>query len=130
MAGLHGSEQCRRVINSILAKAPDPVNTSVIVGYLRSDGFLSSYIRQKDISVQATTVTISVLSEHATLKHHSGVLALGWSKNDHQPVFDHFIDMVSQLHIAKLCCCKLTNSFWWLAFGLCFSLADRPECDA
>ncbi len=32
--GLHGSEQCCNVVNSILAHAPDPDNTSVMMGYL------------------------------------------------------------------------------------------------
>ena len=130
LAGLHGSEQCRNVVNSILANAPDPANTSVMVGYLWSDGFLGSNIRQKDNSVWAMTVTLSLLSEHAASKYHTGVLALGWSKNDHQPVFEHIMNEVSQLRTPKLRYCKLTNSFRWVAFGLCFYLADRPECDA
>ncbi len=76
------------------------------------------------------TVTLSLISEHAASKYHTGVLALGWSKNDHQPVFDHFMNEVSQLCTPKLSYCKLTNSFLWVAFGLCFYLADRPEHDA
>ncbi len=63
-------------------------------------------------------------------KYHTGVLAIGWSKNDHQPVFDHIMNEVSQLHKPKICYCKVTNSFWWIPFGLCFYLADRPERDA
>ncbi len=73
------------------------------------------------------TVTVSLFSDHATSKHHTGLLALGWRKNDHQPVFDHFMDEISNLCIPKLCCCKWTNLFQWVAFGLCFYLADRPE---
>ncbi len=34
------------------------------------------------------------------------------------------------MHISKLFYSKSTNSFWWLASGLCLYLADRPECDA
>ncbi len=37
---------------------------------------------------------------------------------------------VSQLNTPKLCYCKSTNSFWWMAFGLYFYPTDRPECDA
>ena len=51
LAGLHGSEQCRNVVNSILANTPDPANTSVMVGYLWSDGFQGTNTRQKDNSV-------------------------------------------------------------------------------
>ncbi len=71
------------MVNSILANAPDTANTSVMVGYLWSDGFLGSNITQKDNSVWAMTVTLSLLSEYAASKYHTGVLALGWSKNDH-----------------------------------------------
>ena len=128
--GLHGSEQCRSVVNSILASAPDPANTSVVAGYLWSDGFLGSNVRQRNSSVWAMTVTLSLITEFATSKHHTGVLALGWSKNDHQPVFDHIMNEVSQLRKPKLRYCKVTNSFRWISFGLCFYLADRPERDA
>ena len=128
--GLHGSEQCRSVVNSILASSPDPANTSVIAGYLWSDGFLGSNVRQRNSSVWAMTVTLSLITEFATSKHHTGVLALGWSKNDHQPVFDHIMNEVSQLRTPKLRYCRVTNSFRWISFGLCFYLADRPERDA
>ncbi len=72
------------MVNSILANTPDPANTSVMVGYLWSDGFLGSNIRQKDNSVRAMTVTLSLFYEHAPSKYHTAVLALGWSKNDQQ----------------------------------------------
>ncbi len=29
----------------------------------------------------------------------------------------------------KLSYCKSTNSFQWVVFGLCFYVADRPECN-
>ncbi len=111
LEGLHGLEQCQRVVNSILANTY-PANTSVMVGYLCLHGFQGTNTWQKDNSVWAMTVTLSLLSEHATSKYHTGVLALGWSKNDHQPVFDHFMDEVSKLHTRKLCYCHMTNSFW------------------
>ncbi len=38
--------------------------------------------------------------------------------------------MVSKLCTFKLRHCKLTNSFQWMAFGLCFYLADRSKHDA
>ncbi len=128
--GLHGSKQCRSVVNSILASSPDPSNISIIAGYLWSDGFLGSNVRQRNSLVWAMTVMLSLITEFATSKHHTGVLALGWSKNDHQPVVDHIMNVVLQLHTPKLHYCKETNSFWWISFGLCFCLADRPECDA
>ena len=128
--GLPGYKQCQSVVNSILASVPDPANTSMIAGYLWSDGFLGSNVRQRNSSVWAMTVTLSLITELATSKHHTGVLALGWSKNDHQPVFDHIMNEVSQLRKPKLCYCRGTNSFRWVSFGLCFYLADRPEQDA
>ncbi len=77
----------------------------------------------------AVSVTFGLLLEHAASKYHTGVLALGQSKNDHQPVFDHFMDEVSKLHNPKLRYCKLINSFGWVTFGLCFYLADKPKCN-
>ncbi len=76
------------------------------------------------------TVMLTLITEFATSKHHTGALALGWSKNNHQPVFDHIMNEVSQLCKPKLCYCKVTKSFHWITFGLYFYLADRPEHDA
>ncbi len=45
---VHGSEQYKNEVNSILANAPDPANTSVMVGYLRLDGLQGTNTRQKD----------------------------------------------------------------------------------
>ncbi len=100
-----------------------------MVGYLWSNGVQGTNNRQKN-SVWIMTVTLSLLSEHAASKYHIGVLTLGSSKNNHQPVFDHITNEVSQLHTPKLCYCKLTNSFQWVTFGLFFYLADIPEHDA
>ncbi len=66
LVGLQGSEQCWKVVNLILANV---ANTSVMVGYLWSDGFLGSNIRQKDNLVWAMNVTLSQLSVHAVSKH-------------------------------------------------------------
>ncbi len=128
--GLHGSEQCWNVVNSIFASSLDPTNTSIIAGYQWSDGFLGSNDRQQNSSVWAMTVMLSLITKLAMSKHHTGVLALGGSKNDHQPVFDHIMNEVSQLRKPKLSCCKVINSFRLISFGLCFYLADRPERDA
>ncbi len=91
---LHGSEKSWSVVNRILANVPNPAMTSVRVGYLWSDGFKSTYTQQKDHSVWVMTVTLSLLSVHAASKHHLGVLTLGWSQNDHQQVFNHFMNEV------------------------------------
>ncbi len=71
------------------------------MGYLSSDGFQGTNTTQKDNSVWAMTVRFSLLSEHATSKRNAGVLALGLSKN-HQPIFDRYMNEVSQLHTPKL----------------------------
>ncbi len=65
LVGLHGSEQCWMVVNSILANVPDPANTSVMVGYLWSDGFQGTNTGQKNYLAWAMTVTLSLLPEHA-----------------------------------------------------------------
>ncbi len=50
LEGLHESKQYQRVVNDILANAPDPANTSIMVGYLWSDEFQGTNTRQKDNS--------------------------------------------------------------------------------
>ncbi len=40
LVGLCGSEQSQILVNGILANLPDPTNISVMMDYLRSDGFL------------------------------------------------------------------------------------------
>ncbi len=82
----------------MLVNAPDLANTSILEDYPWSDGFLGSNIRQKDNSVWVMTEKLSLLSEHIAPNPHIGVLAFGWSKNDYQPVFDHFLNEVSELH--------------------------------
>ncbi len=60
-AVLHGIVQCQNVVNGILANAPNPANTSAIMGYLWSDGSLGSNTMQKDNSIWVITVTLSLL---------------------------------------------------------------------
>ncbi len=50
---------------------------SVMAGLLLLDGLLGNSTRQKDISVWAMMVTLSLLSESAASNHHTGVLAHG-----------------------------------------------------
>ncbi len=71
------------------------------------------------------TETLSLLSKHTV-----SMLALGWSKNDHQTVFDQFMNEIWELCKPKLHYGIVTNLSWWISFELYFYLADRPECDA
>ncbi len=60
--GLQGSDHCWRVVNGKLANAPHPASTSFMLDYLWSDGFLGINTQQRDNSVRAMTVTLSLLS--------------------------------------------------------------------
>ena len=55
---------------------------------LWSDGFVRSWIKQKENNVWILTVTFPDLDGSATSKFHTCCLAVGKSSKDHQPVLD------------------------------------------
>ena len=64
---------------------------------LWSDGFIRSFVKQKDNNVWIMTLTIPDLDGSATLKYHTYCVAIGKSSNDHQPVIDFYLKEVPML---------------------------------
>ncbi len=102
LAGLHGLEQCWQVVNSILANAPDLANISVMMDYLWSNGFLGSNIKQNNNSVWSTSVTISMLSEHAVSK----TILVCW----HLDVANMITNQYFSMSLMKYCNCACPSS--------------------
>ena len=57
---------------------------------LWSDGFVRTFVKQKDNSVWIITITIPDPDGNATSKYHTYCLAVGKSSNDRQPVIDYY----------------------------------------
>ena len=94
---------------------------------LWSDGFVRTFVKQKDNNVWIITITISDPDGNATTKYHTYCLAVGKSSNDHQPVIEYYLKQVEQLmrgvSMFDLQSGKRVN----VQMGLLAYIADRPE---
>ena len=95
---------------------------------LWSDGFVRSWIKQKENNVWILTVTFPDADGIATSSFHTFCLVVGKSNKDHQPVLNHYMDEVKTLTnegVDVLCTtggvCKRVQ------MGLLAYIADRPE---
>ena len=80
-------------------KEQNPENKPTKYGsyLLWSDGFIRSFIKQKDNNVWILTVTFPDPDGCATSKFHTCCLAVGKSSNDHKPVIDHYLQEIETL---------------------------------
>ena len=98
-------------------------------GYLLlwSDGFLRSYVKQKDNNVWILTVTLPDVEGCATSKFHTYCLAVGQSGNDHQPVIDYYLREIEKLTKGVYLFDPSNGKFVRVMMGLLAYIADRPE---
>lgn len=92
-----------------------------------SDGFLRSFVKQKNNNVWILTVTFPDPKGSATSKYHTYCLAVGKSSNDHQPVIDHFLKEIETLASGVDVFCPKEGRFIRLQMALLAYIADRPE---
>ncbi len=92
-----------------------------------SDGFLRSFVKQKNNNVWILTVTFPDPNGSATSKYHTYCLAVGKSSNDHQPVIDYFLKEIETLSNGVDVFCPKEGRFVRLQMGLLAYIADRPE---
>ena len=94
---------------------------------LWSDGFVRSFVKQKDNNVWILTITIPDPSGSATSKYHTYCLAVGKSSNDHQPVIDYYLREIDQLMKGVSLFDLKSGNYVNVQMGLLAYIADRPE---
>ena len=94
---------------------------------LWSDGFVRSFVKQKDNNVWILTITIPDPSGSATSKYHTYCLAVGKSSNDHQLVIDYYLREIDQLMNGVSLFDLKSGNYVNVQMGLLAYIADRPE---
>ena len=92
------------------------------------DGFVKSWIKQKENNVSILTVTFQDADGNATSQFQTFFLAVGKSSKDHQPVLDHYMDEVEILTKEGVdVFCATVEVYKRVQMGLLAYIADRPE---
>lgn len=95
---------------------------------LWSDGFVKSWIKQKENNAWMLTVTFPDLDGSATSKVHTSCLVVGKSSKNHQPVLDYYMDQVETLTNEGVdVFCTVNGVHRRVQMGLLAYIADRPE---
>ena len=94
---------------------------------LWSDGFVRTFIKQKDNNVWIITITFFDPSGCATSKYHTYCLAVGKSSNNHQPVIDYYLREIEMLLKGVSVFDLKSGKFVNVQMGLLAYIADRPE---
>ena len=87
---INGSPAAKALLQKLKLLNGGKANTAY--GYLLfwSDGFLRSFVKQKENSVWILTVTLAEPGLNSTSKYHTHCLAIGRSNQDHTPVIDYY----------------------------------------
>ena len=94
---------------------------------LWSDGFVRTFVKQKENNVWILTITFADPNGSATSKFHTYCLAVGKSSNDHQPVIDHILKETEMITKGIQVFCPKEGKFIRIQMGLLAYIADRPE---
>ena len=120
-----------RALNKLLEMMKSMNTTNKPTKYgsflLWSDGFVRSFVKQKDNNVWILTLTIPDPSGCATSKYHTYCLAVGKSSNDHQPVIDYYLREIEMLAKGVRLFDLKSGKYVNVQMGLLAYIADRPE---
>ena len=110
-------------------KEQNPENKPTKYGsfILWSDGFIRSFVKQKENNVWILTVTFPDPDGCATSKFHTYCLAVGKSSMNHQPVIDYYLKEIEKLTNGVEVFCGVDGEFKRVQMGLLAYIADRPE---
>ena len=92
-----------------------------------SDGFIRSWVKQKDNNVWILTITIPDPDGSATLKYHTYCVAIGKSSSDHQPVIDYYLKELEMSTKGVSLFDRIQGKYVKVQMGLLAYIADRPE---
>ena len=126
----HNSHGCK-AMEELLARMKD-INVKCIptkYGFflLWSDGFVRTFVKQKDNNVWILTITFPDPNGNSTSKYHTYCLVVGKSSNDHQPVIDYYLKQVEQLMCGVPLFHLQSGKYINVQMGLLAYVADRPE---
>ena len=134
LSGINGTPAARVLLAKLRAQVRaaggNPDKTAF--GWLTvwSDGFQTSFIKQKKNSAWIMVLTVSSPRRDGRSVFHSYVIAMGPAKQDHSHVVNAALDEIAELGKGKQRYCGATKSFINTSFGLIVVLGDRPErCD-
>ena len=128
--GINGTKKAQELLTRLRELSSNPDKTAI--GYLIfwSDGFLRTFVKQKDNSIWILTVTICPPTGCAISPFHTHCLAIGKSKDNHDEVIDYYMRELVVIQQSKSRYCGEVDSFVDTSFGLLAYIADRPERDS
>ena len=126
--GIHGTKVAAKMLHQLRLESDDPNNTAFGFFTCWSDGFLTSYVCQKDNSVWILTVTFLDPKGSATSQFHTIIcLAMGHSMADHSEVINYFLEEFKIVRQCKKRYSSIKGKFINTSFALIAYLADLPE---
>lgn len=129
--GINGSPHATRLLakqrENIRAQGYNP--DKVAIGWVSvwSDGFVTTWIKQKENGAWVFTVTISMPGDCDNFEAYTHVVGLGPQDADHDTLINHALRDIDKLTIVKRRYCGLQKKFIDTSFVLLVYSADRPE---
>ena len=125
--GLNGCPFVEWQLDCIRSSLPNPDRTAIGWVSLWSDGYLTSYVKQRKNSAWIITMTVSEpFGKRA--KEYTHIIGMGPSKTvSHDAVVLYALNETIMLRTVKRRFCGKTNTWIDTVFFLIFFLADRPE---
>ena len=125
--GLNGCPFVQWQLDYIRRTVPNPERTAIGWVSLWSDGYLTSYVKQRKNSAWIITLTVSEPSGKRS-NDYTHIIGMGPSKIvSHDAVVLHALKETAGLRKVKKRYCGKSNKWIDTVFFLIFYLADRPE---
>ena len=94
---------------------------------LWSDGFIRSFVKQKDNTIWIMTVTNPDLDGSATSKYHTYYVAIGKASNNHQSAIDFYLKEVAMLTTGVSLFDPIQGKYVKVQMSLLAYTINRPE---
>ena len=123
--GIHGCQGMMELLQQMKLMNPvcyQPTYYGFLV--LWSNGFLRSYVCQKDNSVWIVTCAFPDPEGSATSPFHTHVLAIGRSSQDHTKVINYYASQIKELMKGVTMFCDLTGKYVHVHMGLLAYITD------
>jgi hypothetical protein len=125
--GMHGTKIANKMLDQLRDESDDPTNTAFGFFTCWSDGFLTSYVCQKDNSVWILTASFIDPKGSASSQFHTICLAIGHSKADHTEVIDYYLNEFKTIRRGKLRYSFNKKKIIKTSFAMIAYLGDLPE---
>ena len=125
--GMHGTKIANKMLDQLRDESDDPTNTAFGFFTCWSDGFLTSYVCQKDNSVWILTASFIDPKGSASSQFHTICLAIGPSKADHTEVIDYYLNEFKTICRGKLRYSFNKKKIVKTSFAMIAYLGDLPE---